>query len=74
LFILVSYIKGGTASGGVRERGAEEEFWLKSEEETGHWRKRHDEDLHDLHATVNFGVTKLQGIKCVARVTRNGET
>jgi hypothetical protein len=44
-FILVSHIKGRTATEGVRENGAEEVFWLKSEEETGHWRKLRDEEL-----------------------------
>jgi len=45
-----------------------------SEEDTGHWRKLYDKELHDLYASVNFGVTTLQGIKRVKHVTRNGET
>jgi len=74
LFILVSHIKGRTTPEGVRERGVEEVFGLKSEEETGHWRKFHDEELHDLYASVHFCVTKLREIKCAKHVTRNGET
>lgn len=54
--------------------GVKEVFGLKSEEETGNWRKFHDEELHDLYASVNFGVTKPRGIKYVEHVTRNGET
>jgi hypothetical protein len=33
-------------------------FGLKGEEETGYWRRLHNEELHHLYCSVNIGVTE----------------
>jgi hypothetical protein len=46
---LVSDIKGGTQTEGVREQGAEER-----DEATGGWRKLHNEELHNFYSSPSI--------------------
>jgi hypothetical protein len=43
--------KGGTQIESVREQGAEENIGTKREKMTGIWRRLHNEELHNLHAS-----------------------
>jgi hypothetical protein len=51
---LVSDIKGGTQTVGVREQGAEENIWAKTDEVMGDSRKLHNKELHNLYSSPSI--------------------
>jgi hypothetical protein len=70
---LVSDIKGGTYTEGVREQGAEENMWSK---ETGDWRKLDNEELHNLYSSPDIirmmKSRRMRWAEHVARMGRRG--
>jgi hypothetical protein len=60
---LVSHIKGGT----VFENRALRTFGPRRDEETGGWRKLHNEELHNLYTSI-IGMMRWAG-----HVARKGE-
>jgi hypothetical protein len=49
-------------------------FWPKRYEATGEWRKRHNEDLHDLYSlSTNVRVIKRRRIIWAGHVARMGK-
>jgi hypothetical protein len=51
---LVSHPKGRTQIEGVLEQGAEANIGRKREEVAGGWRRLHNEELHNLYASLNI--------------------
>jgi hypothetical protein len=45
-------------------------FGPKREKVTGGWRRLHNEELHNLHASPNFGAIESRGMRWAGRVTR----
>jgi hypothetical protein len=52
---LVSNIKEGSQTEGVREQGTEENIWTEKRDEVKRgWRKLHNEELHNLYSSPNI--------------------
>jgi hypothetical protein len=69
---LVSNIKEGTQTGGVREQDAEENIWT---EESGNWKKMHNEELHNLYCSPNIiRMIKSRRMRWAGLVAGMGET
>jgi hypothetical protein len=59
---LVTEIEGGTYAEGVKNRVLSKIFGPKRDEVTGEWRKRHNEELHDLYPSPTI-VRVIKSIK-----------